>query len=346
VDVLGDRGGDDLLGREPDALIDHLEAGVPGPHRDLLGAVAVSVQAGLADEHAQLLAELLARAGDLGAHGSRSPPRRGLDPDRGAGPRWGRGIRRTGRAGPGPLAGRDLARAHSRVAGMRFTPAGSVGLELARPPRRAPSRRGRLSRACRHARIAATAACSTAGSTVWIAVSEVGGQRVGLGRGELVEPDDDVLPGLDPLTTQRVRGDQGRLHVAGLDGHDAPPIACTRAISARAPVDELGHLGLDDDRAVEEVVVFQQVGLVGQHLLHAQRPLLVPGPRQAERLVPGRQLHGAGPGVLGQRDASISRTMRWTLFSGCCFGQAQRVDLHAVAEAARFRVGHAIALAG
>jgi hypothetical protein len=49
--------------------------------------------------------------------------------------------------------------------------------------------------------------------------------------------------------------------------------------------------------------VLEQVGLEGEHLLQAQRPLLVPRPRQAERLVPGRQLHRAGAGVLGQRDA-------------------------------------------
>ena len=54
--------------------------------------------------------------------------------------------------------------------------------------------------------------------------------------------------------------------------------------------------------AVEEVGVFEQIGLEGDDLLHAQRPLLVPGARQAERLVPGRKLHGAGAGVLGEGD--------------------------------------------
>src|SRR5699024_1839639 len=51
------------------ALVDDLEAGVPGPHRDLLGAVGVPVEAGLADEDAQLLAELLPRLRDPLAHG-------------------------------------------------------------------------------------------------------------------------------------------------------------------------------------------------------------------------------------------------------------------------------------
>ena len=37
-------------GREPDALVDDLHAGVAGRDRDLLGAVRVAVEAGLADE--------------------------------------------------------------------------------------------------------------------------------------------------------------------------------------------------------------------------------------------------------------------------------------------------------
>ena len=62
VHVLGDRGRDDLLRRQPDALVDHLEPGVAGPHGDLLGAVGVAVQAGLADQQPQPLAQLLAGA--------------------------------------------------------------------------------------------------------------------------------------------------------------------------------------------------------------------------------------------------------------------------------------------
>ena len=58
---------------------------------------------------------------------------------------------------------------------------------------------------------------------------------------------------------------------------------------------------------VEEVVVLEQVGLVREHLLDAQRPLLVPRPRQPERLVPGRELHRAGAGVLRERHAERSR---------------------------------------
>ena len=52
------------------------------------------------------------------------------------------------------------------------------------------------------------------------------------------------------------------------------------------------HLG-----ALEDVRILEQIGLVGQDLLQAKRPLLVPGPGQAERLVPGWQLDGPGSGI-------------------------------------------------
>ena len=40
----------DLRGRQPDALVDDVHAGVAGAHGDLLGAVGVAVEARLADE--------------------------------------------------------------------------------------------------------------------------------------------------------------------------------------------------------------------------------------------------------------------------------------------------------
>ena len=52
-DVLRHGGRDDLRGRQPDALVDHLEAGVAGADGDLLGAVGVAVEAGLADQQPQ-----------------------------------------------------------------------------------------------------------------------------------------------------------------------------------------------------------------------------------------------------------------------------------------------------
>ena len=53
VHVLGHRRGDDLLRGQPDALVDDLEAGVARAYGDLLGAVRVAVEAGLADQQPQ-----------------------------------------------------------------------------------------------------------------------------------------------------------------------------------------------------------------------------------------------------------------------------------------------------
>src|SRR6185503_21100450 len=59
---------DDLLGRQPDALVDHLHAGIAGAHRDLLGAVGVAVEPGLADEERHSPPELARDAIDAGAN--------------------------------------------------------------------------------------------------------------------------------------------------------------------------------------------------------------------------------------------------------------------------------------
>ncbi len=59
VDVLVARRGRDLLGREADALVDHLHADITGTNRDLLGAVGMPVEPGLADEDARAVADPL-----------------------------------------------------------------------------------------------------------------------------------------------------------------------------------------------------------------------------------------------------------------------------------------------
>ena len=137
---------------------------------------------------------------------------------------------------------------------------------------------------------------------------EVGQQRVRLGRREAVDARRRRPRRLDRARRRRVRGDQLRSSCSrSRRPATAPPIACTRSISARAPATSSADLGGHDQRPLEEVGVLQEVGLVGQHLLDPQRPLLVPRPRQPERLVPRGQLDGAGAGVLGQRDRRASR---------------------------------------
>src|SRR6185437_12898339 len=58
---------DDLLRRQANALVDHLHAGVARADGDLLGAVTMAVETGLADQESHAAAELLRHAVDVGA---------------------------------------------------------------------------------------------------------------------------------------------------------------------------------------------------------------------------------------------------------------------------------------
>ena len=74
-------------------------------------------------------------------------------------------------------------------------------------------------------------------------------------------------------------------------------------------------------------------------------PLLVPGTRQAQSLVPGGKLHGPRPRPFRQHHRQHLDEDAIDVILGLLFGQAQRVDLHAVAESAQPFVLDAIALA-
>jgi hypothetical protein len=122
-----------------------------------------------------------------------------------------------------------------------------------------------------------------------------------------------------------------------------PPCASTFSISRRAPCDQFADLGGNHRRAVEDVPILEQVGLEGHHLLHAQRPLLIPRAWQPHRLVPRRQLDGARARALGQRDGQHLEDDPLHVVFRLCLGQAQRVDLHAIAEAAQLGISHLVA---
>ena len=117
-----------------------------------------------------------------------------------------------------------------------------------------------------------------------------------------------------------------------------------RAISASGFGLQLLDLARDLAAAVEDVAVFQQVGLEGHDLLQAQRPLLVPRPRQAERLVPGGQLHRAGARVLAHHHGQHFQQDAVDVVLRLLLGEAERIHLHAVAEQALLGVGHAVAI--
>ena len=169
-------------------------------------------------------------------------------------------------------------------------------------------------------------------------------QRRGLGLGIGVDADQHLLALLDRLDPRGVGGDQRLFHV--VDGRDGAAHRLKLGEFGAGLILQLLDLAVDLDRAVEDVAIVEQVGLVGDDLLQPERPLLVPRPRQAERLVPGRELHGAGARLLRQRHRQHRQQDAIDVVLGLLLGQPKRVHLHAVAEAAELRVLHAVALLG
>ena len=118
VDVLVPGGRRDLRRREPDALVDDLHAGVAGRDRDLLGAVRVAVEAGLADEDADRAAVGRGRAATRARTCCSSSPGR---TDTAPTPVGARYSPNTSRSAPAHSPTVPPARASAIVAGMRFS---------------------------------------------------------------------------------------------------------------------------------------------------------------------------------------------------------------------------------
>ena len=153
------------------------------------------------------------------------------------------------------------------------------------------------SRADRHARTSAIISASTAWSTFMIEPSPPSGDSAVSVKA--LTPTTVWSP--DSMRRVRVDIEPTRRDFSVSTASNAPPSSqhvVELRLGRRA---QLVRALLDHVRAVEDVVVLEQVGLERQHLLHAQRPLLVPRRRQAERLVPRRELHRTCPGPLRQR---------------------------------------------
>ena len=260
VNVLGHGRGDDLLRGEPDALVDDLETGVPCPDGNLLGAVAVPVQAGFAHQQAQPGSELFAGGADSLAHLRQLAANVSTGNPHGSGNPCGRTVlTKDVTQCLGPLTGGDASPGSLQRSWHEVDP----GLGVFDQPRK----RGLGSFAPRVGGVAVSAPCDNGGGSLCLDVLvnsldrciKVGGERVGFGRLEPVDADHDVLAGLDTLAPQRMRGHQGRFHVARLDRRH-------RSTHLLHPVDlgpgssrEVCHLGLDNARSGEQVVVLEQV---------------------------------------------------------------------------------------
>ena len=307
--------------------------GVAGGDGDLLGAVGVAVEPGLGDE------EPRRPAGQRSAR--RSATARRPRPAAAAGRRrrrWGRGTRRTPRASPRPTRRSSRRRGRGRswpASRCRRRPrprrSSSSAAATAASSRSCPPRlaRRRPSRPRRRGRRAGSRPSPPSGdgsvsvnrltpTTTWSPDSM---RRVR----SAIDATSRAFSVVDwPRRRRRARGRRR-----------ARPRPRRRSSAVRAST---------TSRAVEDVVVLEQVGLEREHLLHPQRPLLVPRAGQAERLVPRRQLDAAGPGPLRQRDAEHLEHDALHVVLRLGLGEPEAVDLHAVAEAPRLGVVDAVAL--
>ena len=118
-----------------------------------------------------------------------------------------------------------------------------------------------------------------------------------------------------------MRLDERGLHVIDrVDG--TAELGDARHLLARA-LEELRDEPVHHLRALEDVRILEQVGLVREHLLEAQRPLLIPRARQAECLVPGRQLERAGAGAAAERNGERLERDPVDVVLGLGLGQAE-----------------------
>ena len=163
---------------------------------------------------------------------------------------------------------------------------------------------------------------------------------------EAIDSHHDLLAAFDRLDPPRVRQHKLLFHIAVIDGGYGPAERfdmCQLFLGlALEPPDLLG----DRRCAVENVAVLEQVGLIGEDLLHAKRPLLIPRARQAERFIPCRQLHRSRAGALGQRHRQHLDEDAGDVVLRLLLRESQRIDLYAVAEQSLLGIIDAVALGG
>ena len=237
------------------------------------------------------------------------------DAPQGVGPLAGRGT--------GPRAG-DRSRHQIRAAGGRVAQRAERPVDLRLAPL-APGGAQQLERRGRRGGVELE-------ETAVVAAD----QRRRQALGPAVPTDDHHLARVDPRQPLGLAADERRLHVAGLDRRERAAHLLDARDLRRRRFAERRHLR----------GVLEEIGLVRQDLLQPERPLLIPRPRQAERLVPRGQLERAATGIAAERHAERLEEDPPGVVLRLLLGEPERVHLHAVPEEAVLRVRHAVAIAG
>ena len=340
VDVLVARGGRDLLGREPDALVDDLHARVARRDRDLLGAVGVTVEPGLADEDADRVAERV---------------RRGPAPGPALAP-WRR-----------PTA----ACTPPTPVGARYSPNTSRSAS-AHSPTVPPARARRDGRRGEVVGAAATFADRVERARDRVAVARVAplGEQLELLALDRLVDDEDVALAVErrrPAASRQVSVNAFTpTTVMSPDSmrRTRSALLCTSrcfiaSIMANAPPPSSTHWSSASAASASSAVFASTTCEPSKRSSYSSRSVSNAstcwmrsdhcwshGRGQPERLVPRRQLHRARPRVLRERDAERLEHDALHVVLGLRLGETERVHLHAVAEAAQLLVGDAVALGG
>ena len=235
VDVLVAGDGRDLLGRQADALVDDLHAGVAGGHGDLLGAVGVAVEAGLGHQEPGRPARHAPAPARPRRRRPSAPP---AAPAAAATPVGARYSPNTSRSTPAHSPVVPPAWARSMVAGMTFSPVVGHPAQL-------------VERALH--RVVVAAATATSATSAIICVLHARGRPCrmlssppsgdGGGLGEGVDADDLQVAGLDAPHPLGVAAHQPALQlVDGLEGAAQREHVVELGLGR---LDQLGRLGLD-----------------------------------------------------------------------------------------------------
>ena len=231
--------------------------------------------------------------------------------------------------------------ARAMVAGMRFSSLVGRHRDAARRARRAPRRCRASPRHVAHVgaqlRLFGRVHLQDRRGAV---VGRLEGRRLGLGEG--VDAHHEEVAGLDAPHPLGLAADQAALQLVDRLEGTAELEHVVELRSRR--LDELGGLGLDH-RASPRRCRRTRAG-------RSRRPgsagsaTTTAGPTvgAAQGLVPRRQLDGPGPGVARQRDAQRFEHDAGDVVLGLGLGQAERVDLDAVAEPTQLGVLDAVAL--
>ena len=339
VDVFVACGGRDLLGRQPDALVDDLHARVARRDRDLLGAVGVAVEPGLADQDPDRAAERL-RPRPAPARAPRPSPRptARVHPPTPVGARY---SPNTSRSAPAHSPTVPPARASSIVAGVRLSVPRAVSRSRVEGARDGVGVTGGAPRVAGARSAPARPPRRPRGWCSLRRATSTSGESADLG--EAVDSHDgDVARSRCGAPARRCSAPGGSF-IASIIANAPPPSSthCSSASAASASSAVLASTTCDP--AKRSSYSSRSVSNASTCWMRSDHCWSHGRGRPSASFHAGSCTARAA-GVLRQGDAERLEHDALHVVLGLRLGEPERVHLHAVAEAAQLLVGDAVAL--